>query len=604
MLTHSRSAQMLGVAAAFAVSLLVASMIGCQKGQIEEQQEKPEQVKKVDDWQYELKPYREKKGQAVSAMMKRRGFGGGRVTASSAASSRGGVGRAKKELGFAVGGAKDVNNMRDNVENGYLPLPSDITCEGLFYDYYFDTGKRGRAEHLFEPSYSRAVSPDPISREPERYLTVGLNSNLTEEAFERKDLDLVIVMDVSGSMNAPFDEYYYDGGKKKELAREQREKSKIQVAREAVRGLMDHLRPNDRLGIVVFNKRAILAKPLRKVRRTDMTAIRGHLDELQAGGGTKMSAGMEMATELYSKLEDPDPTKREQRIIFLTDAMPNLGRTRKESLGNMFKKNAKNKIYTTFIGVGVDFNTKLVEAINKARGANHYSVHSPQQFKNRMDRNFEFMVTPLVFNLQLQLDAKGYRIEKVYGSPEADESTGELMKVKTLFPSRTKEGKTKGGVVLLKLRQTDAEEDRIVLTASYEDRSGETFNVTREVNFPAGKKEFYDNTGIRKAILLSRYAEMLRNWTTDEREALKDDEPVHPVITRKTGIIPCPPERPRRLGQWERKSVRLQVSDTYRKFFKGFLHYMQSEMEALGDENLEQEVKILQKLVNWSRKGE
>lgn len=600
MFDRSRVRRTMGVVTVFVVSVLMLTMTACQKGEITEEEPEEKDVKKVDDWEYKPRPYREKKGRAGRGARAGKGVAG-LQTAISAATGRG---AAKKKLGFAVGGAKDVNNMRDNVENGYLPLPSSITCEGLFYDYYFDTGKQGRAEHLFEPSYSRAVSPDPISGEAERYLTVGLNSNLTEDAFERKDLDLVIVMDVSGSMNAPFDEYYYDGGTKKELREEQLKKNKMQVAKEAVRALMGQLQPNDRLGIVVFNNQAILAKPLRKVRRTDMEAIDGHIDEVRAGGGTKMSAGMEMATNLYDKLENPDPTRREQRIIFLTDAMPNLGRTGKESLGGMFKKNAKNRIYTTFIGVGVDFNTRLVETINKARGANHYSVHSPEQFKNRMGRDFEFMVTPLVFNLQLQLDAKGYRIEKVYGSPEADESTGELMKVKTLFPSRTKEGKTKGGVVLLKLQQTDATDGEIVLRASYENRSAETFSVTKEVNIPAEKDEFYDNSGIRKAILLSRYAEMLRNWTTDQRKALKDDKPVHPEITREKGIVICPPIRMRRLGKWEQKSVPLQVSDTYRKLFKGFFSYMQSEMKKLGDKQLKKELKILKKLASWKNKGE
>ena len=43
-------------------------------------------------------------------------------------------------LGLSTGGAKDINNFRENIRNNYLPLPTDITYEGLFYDYYFDTG--------------------------------------------------------------------------------------------------------------------------------------------------------------------------------------------------------------------------------------------------------------------------------------------------------------------------------------------------------------------------------------------------------------------------------------------------------------------------------
>ena len=44
-------------------------------------------------------------------------------------------------------------------------------------------------------------------------------------------------------------------------------------------------------------------------------------------------------------------------------------------------------------GVGLDFNTELVEAISKVRGANYYSVHSPGEFKRRLVDDFDFAVT-------------------------------------------------------------------------------------------------------------------------------------------------------------------------------------------------------------------
>ena len=75
-------------------------------------------------------------------------------------------------LGFSTGGAKDIANFRENIRNNYLPLPTDITYEGLFYDYYFDTGAGEPSEKLFSPSYSFAVSRDPLSGQTEYYLSV------------------------------------------------------------------------------------------------------------------------------------------------------------------------------------------------------------------------------------------------------------------------------------------------------------------------------------------------------------------------------------------------------------------------------------------------
>ena len=44
-------------------------------------------------------------------------------------------------------------------------------------------------------------------------------------------------------------------------------------------------------------------------------------------------------------------------------------------------------------GVGLDFNTQLVEAISKVRGALYFSVHSPGEFQQRLVQDFDFAVT-------------------------------------------------------------------------------------------------------------------------------------------------------------------------------------------------------------------
>lgn len=127
---------------------------------------------------------------------------------------------------------------------------------------------------------------------------------------------------------------------------------------------------------------------------------------------------MNLGTSLFDEFVDVDSNEYENRIIFLTDAMPNRGNTSQQGLFGMISDNSKNKIYTTFIGIGVDLNTELVDEITKVRGANYYSIHSASEFKNRMVDEFKFMVTPLVFNLLLSLDGDGYKIKKSMVHPK------------------------------------------------------------------------------------------------------------------------------------------------------------------------------------------
>ena len=562
--------------------------------------EEDEEEEKIDDWQFEPLQFESAQSYGMASSRTKN------MAAPQAAAPMMAMSADSSNIGLSTGGAKDINNFRENIENNFLPLPSDLTYEGLFYDYFFDTGSEQVCNQLFCPSYTSAISKDPFSEQKDYFLSVGLNSGIKESDFARKKLELVIVLDISGSMSSPFDRYYYDQFKKENRPPENKEewnKTKMQAASESVVALLDHLHPSDSFGVVLFDNQSYLAKPLRKVGRTKMKAIKGHILELQPQGGTNMSAGIRMGGNLLQEYASGDDEEVEKRIIFLTDAQPNTGELSERGMGGMTKDNAKNKIYTTFIGIGVDFNTELIELISKTRGGNYYSVHSPGEFKKRMDTNFDYMVTPLVFDLQLTVKTPGFEIQKVYGSPEADEATGEIMKVSTLFPSETEEGETRGGLVLLHLKKlSDSSSNTLELNVSYEDRQGKKNSHSVDFEFQdEAQKEYYDNTGIRKGIALSRYATLMKNWMLYERTGQKTPEgestSLLPDIYQERGIF-CFPDFEFELGRWERQSQELSVSRGYKKLFTQFIPYFEREMEAIDDDSMKQEKNILDSLAN------
>lgn len=501
-------------------------------------------------------------------------------------------------LGFSTGGAKDINNFRENIKEGYFPISTDITYNGIFYDYTFDTSREQieNTEDLFYPTYSCAKDKDPVSGEEEYYLSVGLNSNIKESDFKRKKLNLTILLDISGSMSSSFDKYYYDNLGETTL---EDNKSKMQIANEAVNILIDRLEPEDRFGMVLFDDRAYLAKPMNLVSKTDMESIKGHILEIIAQGGTNFSSGYKKATELYNSFKTLNSDEYENRIIVLTDAMPNYGTTTDEGLLSMVEENANNGIYTTFIGVGVDFNTELVNLIGSVRGANYYSVHNSEEFKTRMGEQFEYMVTPLVFDLNLKFDSESFEIEKVYGSDKEDALDGNLMEINTLFPSPTTDtGEVKGGITVLKLKKKLEDiPNNIRLTVSYKDRNGKEFTNDQEIVFENKTEDYYDNTGIRKAIALVRYVNTIKNWILYERT-----ESPNFIILPNTGIMDCDFTRDEikvMLGRYERTSTPLSVSENYKKIFSDFKQYFSKEITELKDENLNQEIEILDMLINF-----
>ena len=149
---------------------------------------------------------------------------------------------------------------------------------------------------------------------------MGLNSSLSVDAFERRRLNLVAVLDVSGSMSSSFDQYYYDEhGNKQEV--EGDGTTKMRAAAESLAAMTTHLDADDRFGVVLYNSTAHVAKPLSRIEDTDMDAIRGHIRDVQAGGGTNMTAGLESAIDMLADYEDADSTAVENRIVFMTDMM-------------------------------------------------------------------------------------------------------------------------------------------------------------------------------------------------------------------------------------------------------------------------------------------
>lgn len=558
-----------------------------------------------DDWEYEPK---------VSLNEKRNGIGkssnSGIAMNMTDATSEAVIPNNNSTIGLSTGGAKNVENFRENIKNGYFPISTDITYNGLFYDYYFDTGRKTESTELFSPSYSMAKSKDPISGEIEYYMTVGLNSNIKQSDFQRKKLNLVIMLDISGSMSSSLNNYYYDSylngnrNQEKNLKKE----PKMKVANESVNLLLDKLNKEDRVGIVLFETKSYVAKPLNLVGETDMDAIKEHVLEINPLGNTNFSDGYEDSTKLFSE-EMLNNSEYENRIIVITDAMPNLGTVSKGGLAERVKENANNGIYTSFIGVGVDFNTQVIECLSDVKGANYYSVHSTEEFHKIMSEDFEYMVTPLVFDLELKLESNGFSISNIYGTDTKNNDSGTLIKVNTLFPSSSNSsGENKGGVILVKLKsnftcgtnlQEEMQNENIKLTVSYKDRNGESHSNSQDIKFGSSisKDEYYENTGIRKAILLTRYANLMKNWILYERS----EEDIRFLIIPETGIVDCCCPTAEDvyivLGENERTSVKLTVGEEYKELFKKMKQYMESEISEIGDEELKQEIFILEKLI-------
>jgi Ca-activated chloride channel homolog len=168
----------------------------------------------------------------------------------------------------------------------------------------------------------------------------------------RLPLNLSVVIDRSGSM--------YD---------EQR----LEFVVEAVKFLADNLAPDDKVSIVVFaDKAQVIVTPDQGHDRNQVKRAIDDIDLLDIGGGTKMALGMSAAIGEVKKNLD---SSRLNRVLVLTD-----GQTYEETACVDLAQQHRDGISFSTMGVGVEFNEKLLQRIAQDSNGKYHFIGNPSEF--------------------------------------------------------------------------------------------------------------------------------------------------------------------------------------------------------------------------------
>lgn len=148
----------------------------------------------------------------------------------------------------------------------------------------------------------------------------------SSETIEGEGIDIMIALDISGSMQA------LDFAPKDRLA----------AAKDVIRAFIDG-RPGDRIGLVVFASRAFTQCPL----TVDRQVLKGFLDEIEIGlieDGTAIGLGLATAV---GRLRHS--TAESRTVILLTDGMNNVPTLEPETAAEL-ARTLGVRVYTVAIG--------------------------------------------------------------------------------------------------------------------------------------------------------------------------------------------------------------------------------------------------------------
>ena len=238
--------------------------------------------------------------------------------------------------------AASYSNLRRFIGAGSLPPKDAVRVEEMINYFHYD--------------YPDPEGDDPFSVTTEladapwapghKLALIGLQGRrLTVDRLP--PTNLVFLLDVSGSMSSP---------------------DKLPLVKAGFRLLVEQLRPEDRVAIVVYAGAAGLVLPSTPGDRKDR--ILDAMDRLQAGGSTAGGAGIRLA---YQVAREHFLPRGNNRVILATDGDFNVGASSDGELVRMIEDRRQDGVFLTVLGFGTGNlkDSKMEQLANHGNG--HYA---------------------------------------------------------------------------------------------------------------------------------------------------------------------------------------------------------------------------------------
>jgi Ca-activated chloride channel family protein len=242
-------------------------------------------------------------------------------------------------------------------------------------------------------TFSALCSRDAVLSSMENFVLYLLLEAKPQGTGVRLPLNLGIVLDRSGSM--------YD-------------EKRLDYVIEAVKYLIQHLSSEDRAAVVAFADKAVVVATADQLLQDKNRVLRAidDLDLLEIGGGTQMALGMAAALAEVEKNYSPN---RLNRLLLLTD-----GQTYEERRCLDLARQHRERISCSTLGVGIEFNEKLLMEMAEASGANYHFIGDPASIPDIFSHELEGLRNVALTNTRIEVRlSTGVQVKEVFrASPQ------------------------------------------------------------------------------------------------------------------------------------------------------------------------------------------
>lgn len=234
-------------------------------------------------------------------------------------------------------------NMRRYVNLGQRPPKASVRTEEYMNYFTYDYPEPAAGENV---SLSAELTACPWNA-GHHLMRLGIKGKTISED-KLPNSNYVFLIDVSGSMDSP---------------------DKLGILKVGFKTMVDELRPQDRVAIVVYAGQVGLLLP--STPASEGAKIKSAIDKLGASGATAGAAGIATAYEI---VRENFVKGGNNRVILGTDGDFNVGVSSTEELVKLIEEKRESGIYLTVLGVGGgNLNDHMMEQIaNKGNGNYEY----------------------------------------------------------------------------------------------------------------------------------------------------------------------------------------------------------------------------------------
>lgn len=288
-----------------------------------------------------------------------------------------------------LGGAQDIGQFRGYLDRGEIPSATSLDANGFFSEHYI-APEAAACGNVICATAQTSSQPDWFENQRHSIVRLAMSTVVDPSVYKRKPLNLVLVVDRSGSMQSD---------------------NRMEKVKTGLRLLIQKLQPVDRVALISFDSSARVDVSFAdsENRQRLIEAV----DRLQPGASTNIYDGLAMG---FAQFGNGRFNERQNRVILLSDGQATAGNTSTPAIIAMAESKVATGIGLSTVGVGDSFDAPLMRGLAERGAGNFYFAENAAAVSEIFTQELDYFIEPLALDVELGVAAnQGFTLGEAVG---------------------------------------------------------------------------------------------------------------------------------------------------------------------------------------------